>query len=93
MRTAIIYDGGSEGWSAQDVAAVMANVREVRKVLRRAGHDVHLVPVRLGDINEQTRWVLGRAGAGEPEFLPHVMLRVSDVMRREFPQAGEPLFR
>lgn len=53
MRTAIIYDGGNEGWSPQDVAAVMANVREVRKVLRRAGHDVHLVPVRLGDF----RWL------------------------------------
>jgi len=45
------------------------------------------VPVRLGEINTQTRWVLERAGAREPEFLPHVMLRVSDVMRERFPQA------
>ena len=37
----------------------------------------------------QTRWVLDRAGRREPDFLPHVMLRVSDVMRREFPQAGD----
>lgn len=51
------------------------------------------VPVRLGEINTQTRWVLERAGAREPEFLPHVMLRVSDVMRERFPQAaeGEPV--
>lgn len=53
MRTVIIYDGGSETWSAEDVAAVLGNVREVRKVLRRSGHDVMLVPVRLGDF----RWL------------------------------------
>ena len=45
------------------------------------------VPVRLGELNTQTRWVLERAGAREPEFLPHVMLRVQDVMREHFPQA------
>jgi len=44
--------------------------------------------VRLGEINTQTRWVLKRAGVPPPEFLPHVMLRVSDVMRDRFPQAG-----
>jgi len=50
-------------------------------------------PVRLGEINTQTRWVLKRAGARQPNFLPHVMLRVSDVMRERFPQAvgGEPI--
>ncbi len=45
------------------------------------------VPVRLGDPNAQTRWVLDRSGAPTPDFLPHVMLRVRDVMRREFPTA------
>src|SRR4051795_1574107 len=51
------------------------------------------VPVRLGEVNTQTRWVLERSGAAEPEFLPHVMLRVRDVMRERFPQAshGEPI--
>src|SRR4051812_14490816 len=51
------------------------------------------VPVRLGEVNTQTRWVLERSGAREPEFLPHVMLRVQDVMREDFPQAsdGEPV--
>ena len=47
------------------------------------------LPVRLGDLNTQTRWVLERAGTREPDFLPHVMLRVSDVMRDRFPQAGD----
>src|SRR3954447_19971133 len=44
-------------------------------------------PVRLGDLNEQTRWVLERADAREPDFLPHVFLRVRDVMRHRFPVA------
>ncbi len=47
------------------------------------------VPVRLGDVNTQTRWVLERSGAREPEFLPHVMLRVQDVMREDFPHAPD----
>jgi manganese-dependent inorganic pyrophosphatase len=46
------------------------------------------IPVRLGDLNSQTRWVLARAGAAEPEFLPHVMLRVRDVMQQDFYAAG-----
>ena len=51
-------------------------------------HNAYL-PVRLGEINEQTRWVLERAGVREPEFLSHVMLRVQDVMREDFPHAGD----
>jgi manganese-dependent inorganic pyrophosphatase len=46
------------------------------------------VPVRLGRCNAQTRWVLERAGAPEPELLEHVMLRVRDVMQEEFYAAG-----
>ncbi len=51
------------------------------------------VAVRLGDLNAQTRWVLERSGASEPPLLPHVMLRVRDVMREGFPAAedGEPV--
>ncbi len=45
------------------------------------------VPVRLGASNPQTTWVLERSGASEPEFLAHVMLRVSDVMQPDFPVA------
>ena len=45
------------------------------------------IPVRLGDLNAQTRWVLDRSGAPEPELLPHVLLRVRDVMRERFPLA------
>ncbi len=43
------------------------------------------IPVRLGDCNSQTRWLLERSGAREPRYLPHVMLRARDVMRTRFP--------
>jgi manganese-dependent inorganic pyrophosphatase len=43
------------------------------------------VPVRLGECNSQTRWLLERSGAPEPRHLPHVMLRASDVMQKKFP--------
>jgi manganese-dependent inorganic pyrophosphatase len=47
------------------------------------------IPVRLGDCNTQTRWLLGRSGAPEPSFLPHVMLRACDVMKQRFPVTSE----
>jgi manganese-dependent inorganic pyrophosphatase len=47
------------------------------------------VPVRVGECNAQTRWVLGRSGVSEPEFLPHVLLRACDVMQTSFPITGQ----
>ncbi|HWF35522.1 MAG TPA: putative manganese-dependent inorganic diphosphatase [Solirubrobacteraceae bacterium] len=47
------------------------------------------LPVRLGDLNSQTCWVLERSGAPEPTLLTHVMLRASDVMRTDFPVTRE----
>ncbi len=44
-------------------------------------------PVRLGECNHQTRWLLERSQAEEPRHLPHVLLRARDVMRQEFPVA------
>ena len=43
--------------------------------------------MRLGELNAQSRWVLERGGAPEPEPLPHVFLRARDVMRENFPIA------
>src|SRR3954469_21483070 len=53
------------------------------------------VPVRLGDVNAQTAWVLERAQAPEPEYLPHIMLRARGLMRESFPCATprEPIRR
>jgi manganese-dependent inorganic pyrophosphatase len=45
-------------------------------------------PVRLGDCNAQTRWVLEQAGVPEPSYLPHIYLRVRDVMEEQFELAG-----
>lgn len=53
MKAAIIFDAGSSEWSAQDVAAVLSNVHEVRGALRERGHEVELVPVRRGEF----RWL------------------------------------
>ena len=55
---------------------------------RRLDPHNEYVPVRLGELNAQTRWVLERSGAPEPELLPHVLLRVADVMRAGFTLAG-----
>ncbi|MHB8656454.1 MAG: putative manganese-dependent inorganic diphosphatase [Solirubrobacteraceae bacterium] len=46
-------------------------------------------PVRLGDCNTQTSWVLERSGAREPDFLPHAMPRARDVMQTDFPIIGQ----
>jgi manganese-dependent inorganic pyrophosphatase len=43
--------------------------------------------VRLGEPNAQTAWLIERSQATLPEFLPHILLRVRDVMREEFPTA------
>jgi manganese-dependent inorganic pyrophosphatase len=60
---------------------------------RRLDPDNEYVPVRLGDLNAQTRWVLEQADVAEPPLLEHVLLRVKDVMREKFPLArdGEPV--
>jgi len=51
------------------------------------------IPVRLGALNPQTRWVLEQAGVEEPEFLPHINLRACDLMQTEFPRmnAADPI--
>ena len=38
------------------------------------------IPVRLGDLNRETKFVLSHFGVAEPAFLPHVYVRVADVM-------------
>ena len=47
------------------------------------------MPVRLGDCNPQTRWLLERSGAPEPMFLAHIMPRARDVMQTDFPSPAE----
>ena len=47
------------------------------------------IPVRLGDANAQTEWLIERSRAKLPDFLAHAKLRVRDVMRTSFPTANE----
>jgi manganese-dependent inorganic pyrophosphatase len=54
------------------------------ELLARIDASNEYVPVRLGDLNDQTRWVLERAEASEPMLLPHVLQRVRDVMKERF---------
>jgi len=50
--------------------------------------DTDYVASRLGPPNPQTSWALERSGAPTPGMLRHIFLRVSDVMRHEFPVAN-----
>lgn len=45
------------------------------------------VPVRLGNLNAETRFVLDYWDIEEPEFLPHLHVRVQDVMSRTIKSA------
>jgi manganese-dependent inorganic pyrophosphatase len=78
-----IYVTGHRNPDTDSIASAIAYAELMRRVDPRNEY----TPVRLGDVNTQTRWVLERAGVEEPEFLPHVMLRVQDVMRERFPLA------
>src|SRR3954468_21795376 len=75
-----IYITGHRNPDTDSIAAAIGYA----ELLGRLDPANHYVPVRLGDITPQTRWVLERSGAPEPEFLPHIMLRVRDVMQTEF---------
>ena len=84
-----IYVSGHRNPDSDSIAAAIAYA----ELKGQLDPEEHYVPVRLGECNEQTRWLLARSGAREPRFLPHVMLRARDVMREEFPVAsvGEPV--
>jgi manganese-dependent inorganic pyrophosphatase len=59
----------------------------------RLDPNTEFVPVRLGELNPQTRWVLEQAEVAWPELLPHIRLRAGDLMQTEFPsmRAGDPI--
>ena len=81
----VIYVTGHRNPDTDSIAAAVGYAELMSRVDTRNRY----VPVRLGELNTQTRWVLEQARAQEPEFLPHVMLRVRDVMREDFPQADD----
>jgi len=42
----VIYDGGAESWSPEDIRAVLVSAKEVQTALAAAGHEVTRVAVR-----------------------------------------------
>jgi manganese-dependent inorganic pyrophosphatase len=80
-----IYVTGHRNPDADSIAAAVGYA----ELKRRLDPDNDYVAVRLGELNPQTQWILERSGTDAPEFLPHVMLRVCDVMRDGFPVASE----
>ena len=79
----VIYVTGHRNPDTDSIAAAIGYA----ELNRRLDPNNEYVPVRLGECNDQTRWVLEHSGAEEPALLPHVMLRVRDVMRERFPHA------
>jgi len=75
-----VYVTGHRNPDTDSIAAAIGLAELRRRLDRKNTYE----PVRLGEVNAQTRWVLERAGVDEPRFLPHVMLRVRDVMRETF---------
>jgi manganese-dependent inorganic pyrophosphatase len=78
-----IYVTGHRNPDSDSIAAAIGYA----ELKSRVDPNNQYVPVRLGDCNHQTRWLLERAGAVEPRLLPHVMLRARDVMQTDFPVA------
>jgi manganese-dependent inorganic pyrophosphatase len=71
-----IYVTGHRNPDADSIAAAIGYA----ELKGRIDPNNRYVPVRLGDCNNQTCWLLNRSGAAEPRHLP-------DVMTEEFPVA------
>ena len=86
-----VYVTGHRNPDTDSIAAAIGYAELKRRLDPRNEY----VPVRLGELNAQTRWVLDRSRAPEPELLPHVLLRVGDVMLEGFPTVShrEPIRR
>jgi manganese-dependent inorganic pyrophosphatase len=80
----LIYVTGHRNPDTDSIAAAIGYA----ELKGRVDPKTEYQPVRLGEVNSQTRWALERSGAAEPDHLPHVFLRVCDVMRTEFPTAA-----
>jgi manganese-dependent inorganic pyrophosphatase len=80
---AIIYVTGHRNPDTDSISAAIGYAELKRRLDPRNEY----VPVRLGEVNAQTAWVLEQSGAQAPALLEHIRLRVCDVMRESFPSA------
>jgi manganese-dependent inorganic pyrophosphatase len=76
-----IYVTGHRNPDTDSIASAIG----LAELKRRVDPANEYVPVRLGELNAQTTWVIERSGAPVPDLLRHIMLRVRDVMRDDFP--------
>src|SRR3954452_16545419 len=76
----VIYVTGHRNPDTDSIAAAIGYA----ELPNRVDPDEAYQAVRLGGLNPQTRWVLERAELSEPRLLPHILLRVRDVMREDF---------
>jgi manganese-dependent inorganic pyrophosphatase len=88
MRTRV-YVTGHRNPDTDSIASAIGYAQLLNRLDAGSEH----VPVRLGEINAQTRWVLERSGAPEPDFMAHIFLRARDVMQEDFvvSHADEPV--
>jgi manganese-dependent inorganic pyrophosphatase len=75
-----IYVTGHRNPDTDSIAAAIGYAELKNRMDRKNQY----VAVRLGEPNAQTRWVLEQAGIEEPRYLPHILLRVRDVMEEGF---------
>ncbi len=78
-----IYVVGHRNPDTDSIASAMGYA----ELKQRLSGDHEYTPARLGELNAQTSWALGRAGLNAPPLLPHVKLRASDVMQPDYPTA------
>src|ERR1700761_4997523 len=81
---ATIYVTGHRNTDADSIASAIGYAELKDRLDTRNTY----VAARLGECNAQTRWLLERSGARQPQFLPHVMVRACDVMQSRFPLAS-----
>src|SRR3954454_22657494 len=82
---AIVYVTGHRNPDTDAVASAIGYAELKRRLDTRNDY----VPVRLGEHNAHTRWVLEQGGVPQPELLEHAMLRGEDVMVESFPSASD----
>ena len=79
-----VYVSGHRNPDTDSIAAAIGYA----ELKNQLDPECEYVPVRLGEVNPQTQWLIERSGAPLPVFLPHAKLRVRDLMRTSFPVAN-----
>ena len=82
LKIAVIYDGGAEGWTPEDIQAVLESVAAVCRVLTSSGHDVSRIPV-----SDDLDW-FDAVRAADLDLIFNLCEGVGGVSRLEYPVAA-----